>query len=133
MKEVNTLKFATQIADLTFYQETGYIETTYLPKKLESIDEAKDHIRTIAIELDEHLPIPMLVDIRYLKGVSKEVRDYIGKEDVATRQTKCLAILVGSGIPKIMGNIFMRFSKPPYPTRLFTNKEKAIEWLMSMR
>lgn len=75
------------------------------------------------------MPMPRLVDIRLLKGASKEVRDYMGNDKTATGQISKAAILLGSAITKILGNIFIRFGKPPFETKLFTDRNKAIDWL----
>lgn len=72
-----------------------------------------------------------LSDIRQLKkNPSKEVRDYFASDEVA-KLHKATAILVNSGFTKALGNLYLKFSKPKYPTRLFTDEEKATEWLKS--
>lgn len=71
------------------------------------------------------------MDIRKVKGMTKEVRDLVNRADSIKKNVSGVAILLSSGVPKIIGNLFLRFSKPEYPTRLFTNKEKALEWLKS--
>lgn len=39
------------------------------------------------------------------------------------------AILIDSKISSYFANIFLKFSKPKFPTRLFTNEEEALNWL----
>lgn len=74
-------------------------------------------------------PIRILSDVQKVNAmVSKEVRDYCASEEVASI-CKASAILVGGNFSKILGNMYTKFSKPPFPTKLFTNKEKALEWL----
>lgn len=66
-----------------------------------------------------------LVDIRKVRSVSKEARDRFAKDDARIAN----ALLIGSIVSKLIGNFFMGFSKPVYPTKLFTSEEKAIKWL----
>ena len=67
------------------------------------------------------------IDGSGLKGVSKEARQYFAQ--ASTSRSRACALLVGSGISRILGNFLVGFNKPPIPTRLFTNKEKALQWL----
>lgn len=70
-----------------------------------------------------------LVDVAAVKKVTKEFRDYCATAEAAA-YTKAVAILVGSGFSRIAGNLYLNFNKPKNPTKLFTNEEKAIEWLL---
>jgi len=73
----------------------------------------------------------MLVNVKGIKGISKDVRDYINKREKETgSKAKKLAVIVGSSISRITGNIYLSFSKPAYPTKLFTNRDKALDWLL---
>ncbi len=42
---------------------------------------------------------------------------------------KAFAIVVRSISERILANYFIRFKKPVRPTKVFTNPERAIEWL----
>jgi len=75
--------------------------------------------------------LPCLADIRAVKGASKEVRDFLGANDDFNYQLSKIAILQKSGLSMIMGNLYLKFSRPPFPTKLFTNEEKAMAWLFS--
>ena len=39
------------------------------------------------------------------------------------------AIIVKTLATKLAGNFFIRFNKPPTPTKVFTNEEEALVWL----
>lgn len=45
--------------------------------------------------------------------------------------TKKLAILVRSPVARMIGNLFMRAKRPPYPTHLFTAEDDAVAWLLA--
>jgi len=74
---------------------------------------------------DRHV---ICADIRDMKSATKAGRDYSGSiKNVET--TAAIALIVGSPLSRVLGNLFININKPPYHTKLFNDKEKAIEWL----
>ena len=71
---------------------------------------------------------PILADIRGIKSVTKGARDF-GNDEEGIRITTAFGIVIGSPLSSTIGNIFIMVTNPPYPTRLFTSYERAIEWL----
>lgn len=71
---------------------------------------------------------PMFVDIRPIKSVSREARERLSQKD-AGKGCIAVALLVNSKIQEVLYNFFAAINKPPSPTKLFTNKEKALKWL----
>ena len=71
---------------------------------------------------------PVLIDIRLMKSISAEAREYYSGEDVAHVHNAC-AIVIGNPISRIIGNFFIGLNKPGMPTRLFTTEKKAFQWL----
>lgn len=68
-----------------------------------------------------------LVDLRDVLFIDSKARAYAAaqyREHVAGQ-----AILIESSISSYFANIFLKFSKPKVPTKLFTNEEEAIIWL----
>lgn len=102
--------------------------------KLESVEDVEEYSRLLLENFYiDNKPITALVDITGLKkSPKKEVRDYLASNDEIIEKSNASAILTGSNLTKIMGNIFMKFSRPQYPTKLFTDEEKALEWLKKM-
>ena len=72
----------------------------------------------------------VLVDMTELTEMSKEVRDYFANERTASVQ-RATALLIVSPVNRVIGNFFMGLNKPISPTRLFTDPQKAIEWLQT--
>ena len=66
-----------------------------------------------------------LSDISLLKSTKREARDYLAKNSIAAGA----AILTNSPISKMVGNLFLKFNKPEFPTKLFTDREKALAWI----
>lgn len=71
---------------------------------------------------------PLLSDITRLKDISKEARLRLAEKDAQGGTSAC-AILIKSKTQKIIYNFFILFTKSPIPTKMFTNREKAKEWL----
>lgn len=74
----------------------------------------------------------VLSDIRGLRSSTAESRA-LATTPEATDLHAAAAVIVGSKLTRMMGNLFMRMNKPAYPTRLFTDPAAAIGWLKSLR
>lgn len=70
----------------------------------------------------------VLADIRQLKSISNEARQYFSGGD-AENLHLALAILVENTATRLLANFFINFHKPTRPTRIFTDEEQAREWL----
>ncbi|MCK4760934.1 MAG: hypothetical protein KAW12_01955 [Candidatus Aminicenantes bacterium] len=71
---------------------------------------------------------PVLVDIREVKYITREARSYVSSEK-ALKAALAQAFLIGSPVSRVIGNFFLGINKTPFPTKLFTSKEKALSWL----
>lgn len=79
--------------------------------------------------LTEGRKTPILIDIREMKGISRECRQYFAGEDVA-QERSAAAMIIGSSLTQIIGNFFIGLNKTKFPTRLFTDEEKARKWIL---
>ncbi len=70
----------------------------------------------------------VLIDMTAVSEISKEARDYFANERTASIQ-RATALLIGSPVSRVIGNFFMGLNKPISPTRLFTDPQKAVQWL----
>ena len=74
----------------------------------------------------------VFADIQAVKvGADRAARKYYVSEESARYKTG-MAMLVGSPMQRMLGNIFLKLNRPPYPTRLFNQKQAAIQWLKSL-
>lgn len=64
--------------------------------------------------------------------VDAEVRSFAASKD-QNKFTIADAMVVQNISHRLLTNFYMRFNKPVKPTRLFTDKEKAIQWLLSQK
>ncbi len=60
--------------------------------------------------------------------ISSEARKY-GSSPEIQQYLIAQAVLVNSLATRIAGNFYIRFNKPPKPTRIFTNEDDALSWL----
>ena len=71
---------------------------------------------------------PLLSDLSYVKSVSREAREYyVGDE--TSKEVNAIGFIINSSISKVIGNFYLDINKPYFQIRLFTFKERAIEWL----
>lgn len=80
----------------------------------------------------KYRPLYYISDIRAVRGMTKRARDYFKSPDFQ-QVTGGIALLVGNGISKMTANFFIGFRRTHYPIKAFTNKEAALDWLMSIK
>lgn len=68
-----------------------------------------------------------LIDIRDMLFIDSKTRAYAA--DQYRPHVAAAAILIDSKISSYFANIFLKFSKPKFPTKLFTSEEEALKWL----
>lgn len=112
--------------------EEGIIWMVYF--KPNTVIEMDDVIANQKINqsLYDGTPSLFLVDIRNVKSTNREVRQHGVSEDTIKR-TGAMAILVDSLLTKSIGNVYMKLTKPPYPTQMFLDEDRAIEWLLKFK
>jgi hypothetical protein len=70
---------------------------------------------------------PLLVDMRGIKSVTPEARKYMAS--IGAILVKAGALITGSPLNRTIGNIFLAIDRPPVPLKLFTDEQKARQWL----
>ncbi|WCL81074.1 STAS/SEC14 domain-containing protein [Saprospira sp. CCB-QB6] len=110
----------------TWQLEEGIVKEIYKPVNV-NLEMMKGHIED---SLQAYgVGAWYLSDISQLKSTEREARDYLAKHGIAAGA----ALLTYSPISKLVGNLFLKFNKPKFPTRLFTSEEKALAWLREQR
>ena len=71
---------------------------------------------------------PVLVYAESVASAEYEAQQFASTEQ-AIELTACLAIIVKSFFTSAMAELFMKFHKPPYPTRVFNDEQAALAWL----
>ena len=78
--------------------------------------------------LQNNQKMKILVDSRGLFNITKEARDYAA-EDRHAELSIAMALVSDSLPTKLMMNFFIKFNRPKTPTKMFTDVDKALEWL----
>lgn len=68
-----------------------------------------------------------LIDIRNMLFIDSKTRAYAAAQ--YRPHVAGTAIIVDSRISSYFANIYLKFSQPKVPTRLFTKEEEAVNWL----
>ena len=102
---------------------------TLEPKEGETVQTLKSMKMDFEIFKDwtKNEKLNFLVDSRRLKKFDSELRVFAQKNSPLFFNK--YAIIISSGTSSFLANIFIHLTKPKIPTKLFTNKTDAINWL----
>lgn len=70
-----------------------------------------------------------LMEGAYNTDLAPEVREF-GASSSENKYTIADAMVITSDAHKIVTNFYLKFNKPVKPTKIFTDRNKAIEWLL---
>ena len=107
--------------------ESQIVRLVYFPGTMVTLKEAKEGGAAI-IELCDGKKRPIYVDSRGVKNIDREARLFSVSEEAATPWIKAMAVLT-SPVTQVLGELFNRINKPPYPIRLFTSEDEALLYL----
>jgi len=113
-----------------FWIENGILFFIYKPNKIVDLEAAKLIVQD-RVKAQNNTPYLVFCDLRELREMNKEARDYLAKE--GSQLVKTVAILTGSPVTKLMVNFYMSLNRPITATRMFTDKDKALEYLQSLK
>ncbi len=83
-------------------------------------------------QLRSNTPGLIILDGNGVTNVSKEARDLFVSEE-AIEGVLAGAFIVNSPLTVVLGNFFIKISKPQRPARLFTDKAEAMKWLRTFQ
>ncbi len=113
--------------------ENGILYATFLKNVVIDLIAAKK-IFEDRIAAFGNKEFPSLVDSTSVKSITKEARDFLSSDE-AREGVKATAILVSGYLSSTIANFFLRVTvkKPKVPTRIFSDKRKAIAWLQQYK
>jgi hypothetical protein len=112
----------------TLYVEDDIIYIEYIVGVNVDLNGAKELFDAVSEFNKDGIKRPIFVDMRFLKSISGEARDYSSSEE-ACQCTSKVALWTQSALSNFIGNIFLKISEKPIPMKLFLDETKAIEWL----
>ena len=75
---------------------------------------------------------PVIADIREITvGADRSAREYYVSEE-ASKFKIGMAMLAKSPLQRMLGNVFFRINRPPYPSKLFAAEAEAEAWLSGL-
>ncbi len=97
------------------------------PKNCHLTLELMEEVHRRHVELIRE-PCPLLVYAESVAAAEYEAQQFASSESVVAL-VSAMAIIVKSAFTRAMGDLFMRFHKPPYPTKIFRDEASALQWL----
>lgn len=115
----------------TYILDNGIVYATFHRGVRLKLDDAKFLLEE-RLKFIGNKSYPTIIDMRGLKSMDKETRDFLGQDKAAVGITAG-ALVIDSFISKVIGNIFLKFYTPPRPTKMFHSVEEAEEWLQQYK
>ncbi|WP_319801848.1 MULTISPECIES: STAS/SEC14 domain-containing protein [unclassified Arthrobacter] len=102
----------------------GLLHLRWAPGVAIQVDDAREAMAKVN-ELCQQEQHPMLVDMAAVASVSREARGVWSIPCGASR----IALLGTSPVDRVLANFFLGVHVPPCPTRFFTSRSEAMDWL----
>ena len=112
-----------------FLKDTGILHVVALDGAYLEYEDGLEIIEAVA-QIAQAKRLPVMVDIRKAKGASHACRKLFQGEELAKYQSAA-ALIVDSPISYLVGNFFIGLNKTPFPLQIFTNEDKALDWLQT--
>ncbi len=107
-------------------REDGILHVEFYEGIEFELEECKELVKKEGI-LTNGRKAPALHVIGRYAEFSEEVKHY--SADEGTKFTCAEAYVITSLAHRLIGNFYLKINKPKVPTKIFTDKEKAIDWL----
>mgnify|MGYP001035150699 CR=1 FL=1 len=80
------------------------------------------------LKLSQGKPGYVMVDIRNVRSTTKDAREFLNSEK-ASENVAAMAIVINSPVGKMLASFYISLNKPSYQSKIFVNREKAVQWL----
>jgi hypothetical protein len=107
--------------------EDGIVHIVYKPGCILNINNIKPIVQD-RIKVSNEMVSPILIDLRNLVSSDNATRAYLATPE-AEKYLSAGAMLISNEIQKLLMNLYLKIDVPKLPAKVFTNKEKALEWL----
>ncbi|MBI3510630.1 MAG: hypothetical protein HY064_08195 [Bacteroidetes bacterium] len=109
-----------------WFEDDGIFCSVFNKGAVLTKDSLHNSFRQIA-ELSNGKKICWLGEVTNVGGADKETRELASEE--TPKLVKALAIITNSPISSMLANLYLGLKKPPFPAKLFTDENKARQWL----
>lgn len=126
MKQKERLRYIeNDYAEIWF--EDGIVHIVYKPGCVLNINNIKPIVED-RIKVSDGKLSPILIDLRNLVSSDNATRSYLATEE-AEKYLNAGAMLINNEIQRLLMNLYLKIDKPRLPAKVFTSREKALEWL----
>src|SRR5262245_41104016 len=98
----------------------------------QSLSDAKENL-ALAVAETQGRRRPLLIDIRTSQPLEADARHHYSGQTLVERFSALALLIDGSPFGRMLGNVYLRIARPGLPTRLFSDEERALEWLSAHR
>ncbi len=113
-----------------FYYDANLLKAIYKENANISIKAATEIVDK-RILITQNKMHKLLIIVPKKINMTKEARDYLSGE-YGIKNIIASAIVVTSKYSNFLTKLFIKIIKPPMPTKIFSNEEKAIQWLQTL-
>ena len=124
---MNTYNFQNDIVE--FDIQEGILFGKYKVSKID-LESAKK-ATVFRKQITEGKKLPSIANISLVKEVTKETREFFSDE--AGDDLSALAVIVSNPVTRMLGNFFLKFHKPKYPFRFFSDDTSAKQWITDFK
>jgi len=107
--------------------EDGICRVIHAPDTVVTLQDAQETMAEY-LKINDGKRLPLLVDTKSMRSISREARHYYASADAAARAS-AVALVVKTPVSEVLGNFYLGLSHPHLPSRLFTSEDDALEWL----
>lgn len=118
----------TRTAKISYNEAEGVVTIELYPGNEISLEDSKEHNEATQQLTQGALHCAFIKALGNI-DISSEARKFGSNPDIQ-QNLIAQAVLVNSLATRIAGNFYIRFNKPPKPTRIFTNADDAKSWLL---
>jgi len=105
----------------------GIVQVVWAPRTAIVLEDAIAAIEAVT-RLTGGRRSPLLVDLHDVSSQDRATRaEWARRNDLQS----AVALIVGTPLSRMMGNLFINMSRPSTPTRLFDDETSALAWLQA--
>jgi hypothetical protein len=113
------------------WKEDGIIFTVFKKNTILNLEVSQSAV-TERMKVSNGRTTPIFIDLTNVYSTDTKARKYMASKE-AVEFIAAGAFLIDNEIMKLAGNIFIKIDKPYVPARLFTDKDKALQWLQNYK
>ncbi len=115
--EIATVRIYSNDIFHVYFYSGGNLDMDFVSRVYDFVNETGQRAYYNLYEFEPHVDI------------EPEVRAWASAPD-GNKNTIADALLISSLPHKLMANFYMKFNKPVKPTRIFNNRDRAVQWLL---